>query len=224
MAVPASFHDVVFPDSIAQDAVGGPKFKTTIFDPKGGRDRRNIDWSIARGEWDVAHAVKSETEFQALLAFFYARYGQGYSFKFHDWADDYATLQTLGTGTGSLTQFQCKKLYTSGAYTYTRTLTKINPSTSASFWDGETNPWSVTVNSVVKEEGVDYTVNYNLGVITFVAGHLPANGHLVKASFEFYCHCRFGVDHMKASMKFYDNHTWGQITIVEEKDDEELLV
>ncbi len=42
---------------------------------------------------------------------------------------------------------------------------------------------TVKVNGVAQTEGVDYTVNYTTGVVTFTAA--PTNGHAILATYRF---------------------------------------
>lgn len=216
-----TFHAKTFPDRIAHGALGGPKFKTTVLSSKSGREQRNIDWEEVRGEWDVATGIETDDEFDEVREFFYARQGRAYSFRFHDWLDDTALSMNLGTGDGVETNFQCRKIYESGTYQYIRNITKINPSTEDSLRPNVSNPWNVKVNGVDQVEGAgdDYTVDRDTGIITFNAGSEPANGHVVTASFQFFAHVRFDTDHMIASMEKVNQTVWGNIPIVEIKED-----
>jgi uncharacterized protein (TIGR02217 family) len=42
-------HEVRFPDNIAYGARGGPEFATTVVATGSGHEKRNVDWSEARG-------------------------------------------------------------------------------------------------------------------------------------------------------------------------------
>jgi uncharacterized protein (TIGR02217 family) len=59
-----------------------------------------------------------------LIAFFQARRGKAYGFRFKDWTDYKATGQLLGTGDDAQTQFQRVKHYPSGSVIEVRTMTK----------------------------------------------------------------------------------------------------
>jgi uncharacterized protein (TIGR02217 family) len=110
-----SFHEVRFPDNIAYGATGGPEFATTVVATGGGHEKRNINWAQARGRWDVASGLKEQAQIDELIAFFRARRGKAYGFRFKDWTDHKATAQLLGTGDDALTQFQLGKHYPSGS-------------------------------------------------------------------------------------------------------------
>jgi uncharacterized protein (TIGR02217 family) len=68
-----------------------------------------------------------------VVAFFEARNGRLHGFRFKDWADHKSCLpsaapsptdQTIGTGDDTTTAFQLVKRYSSGAQSWTRTITK----------------------------------------------------------------------------------------------------
>ena len=92
------FHEVRFPDNIAYGATGGPEFATTVVATGSGHEKRNVNWSEARGRWDVASGLKKQAQIDELIAFFRARRGKAYGFRFKDWTDYKATGQLLGTG------------------------------------------------------------------------------------------------------------------------------
>jgi uncharacterized protein (TIGR02217 family) len=119
-----SFHEVRFPDNIAYGATGGPEFATTVVATGSGHEKRNVNWSQARGRWDVASGLKKQAQIDELIAFFRARRGKAYGFRFKDWTDYQATGQLLGTGDDALTQFQLVKHYPSGSVIEVRTITK----------------------------------------------------------------------------------------------------
>lgn len=218
------FKAITFPDTISWGATGGPKFQTTVQMSKAGKEKRNIDWAYRRGEWDVAHGIKSDTEYAELLDFFHVVRGRAYEFRFHDWGDDTAEEQNLGKGDGATAAFQCQKTYTFGSETYTRYITKVNPSSEDTLKTTGTNPWIVKVGATwataatqVEGAGNDYTVDRDTGIITFNAGSIPGSSDYVFATFEFFCHVRFDVDHLLASKEMYNNNVWGNIKIVEIK-------
>ena len=102
----SGFHEVRFPDNIAYGATGGPEFATTVVATGSGHEKRNVNWSEARGRWDVASGLKKQAQIDELIAFFRARRGKAYGFRFKDWTDYKATGQLLGTGDGTQTEFQ----------------------------------------------------------------------------------------------------------------------
>lgn len=73
-----TFHEVRFPDDIAYGATGGPEFATSVVATASGYEQRNINWSSARGRWDVTSGLKKQTQLDTLIAFFRARKGRAY--------------------------------------------------------------------------------------------------------------------------------------------------
>jgi uncharacterized protein (TIGR02217 family) len=53
------------------------------------------DWSLARGEWDVAYGLKTSQEFDIVRQFFHARRGRAIGFRFKDWADYVVSRQII---------------------------------------------------------------------------------------------------------------------------------
>jgi uncharacterized protein (TIGR02217 family) len=78
----SGFHEVRFPDNIAYGATGGPEFSTTVVATGSGHEKRNVNWSEARGRWDVASGLKKQVQIDELIAFFRARRGKAYGFRF----------------------------------------------------------------------------------------------------------------------------------------------
>lgn len=115
------FHDVRLPEIFEQGAQGGPTYSTSVSKTLGGREKRIANWSQPQHRWNVASPVRDEAAFHTLLAFFHARMGRGYGFRFKDWADYEAVAQPLVAVTGG---YQLAKTYTSGAFTLVRKITR----------------------------------------------------------------------------------------------------
>jgi uncharacterized protein (TIGR02217 family) len=128
-----AFHDTRFPVNISRGARGGPERRTQIVELSSGDEERNATWSDSRRRYDVAYGIRKADDLAAVVTFFEARGGRLYGFRFKDWSDYKSSLpsvatsrtdQSIGTGTGALKTFQLVKRYTSGAQTWTRTITK----------------------------------------------------------------------------------------------------
>lgn len=118
-----SFHNVRLPECIELGAVGGPGFKTTIIETFSGDEYRNIDWSKTRGRWQVGFQ-RSHAENELVIAFFYARRGRAFGFRFRDWSD-YKVDSTIGMTDGFTREYQAIKVYESGGHQYQRPLTRL---------------------------------------------------------------------------------------------------
>jgi uncharacterized protein (TIGR02217 family) len=212
----SSFHDVRFPTAISYGSSGGPMFSTTIMALNSGFERRNINWSKVRASYEAVHGVKSSEDMEEILAFFYARMGRAYSFRFKDWADYNTGLQLIGLGDGEKTKFQITKSYNSGGYQYFRDITKIV------YQDDDGEPLNtlenVTVGETPQEMDTDFTLDPNTGIITFAVP--PAEGVAVRIeNAEFDVHVRFDTDHLNAVHDFWETQTWPSIPLVEIKED-----
>lgn len=114
------FHDVLFPVSVSLGARGGPRRNTEIVSLASGGEVRRSRWAGSRRAWDVGGGVASLADAEAVLAFFEAREGRRFAFRFRD-PFDYSSAagggdpdpsdQVLGTGDGERTVFSLAKSY-----------------------------------------------------------------------------------------------------------------
>lgn len=194
------FAEVQFPPDISYGSSGGPEYTTDLVITTSGHEQRNVNWAQARLRYNVAKGVKNATQLASLIAFFRARKGRAYGFRFKDWSDFRGEGEVLGTGNAVQMQFQLVKRYLSGGVQETRAITK---------------PVSGTVqvykNAVLQTTGV--SVNHDTGVVTFAAA--PASGHVVAANFEFDVPMRFDTDRLEATLDSYGTHSWNDIPLVE---------
>ncbi len=155
-----AFHEVRFPDDISRGARGGPERRTQIVELASGDEERNASWANSRRRYDAAYGIRRADDLAAVVAFFEARNGRLYGFRWKDWADyksclpsgtPAATDQSIGTGDGATTDFQLVKAYTSGAQTWSRTITKPVDGTVLVAIDGaeQTTGWSVDTTTGV---------------------------------------------------------------------------
>lgn len=199
-----TFVEQQFPPEISYGSKGGPSFSTDVFTATSGAEQRNINWELSRCRYDVSHGIKTRAQMDDIIEFFYAMKGKAIGFRFKDWSDYTLTDGQIGVGTGVLTTFQIKKLYTVGSETYSRNLKKIVASTLV-----------VKVNGVTKTITTDYTVDLNTGIITFVVA--PTNTHPVTATCEFDVPVRFDTDEMNITQEAFELETWDSIPLVEIK-------
>jgi uncharacterized protein (TIGR02217 family) len=190
-----------FPDDISYGSSGGPKWNTDILILKSGYESRNANWGQMRYKYNAAMGVRDNSQLDDLIHWFNAMQGRQHGFRFKDWTDytssDLGTAvtpldQLLGTGNGVLTQFQIVKTYTQGSQSRVRTITKLVTATV-----------KVAVNEVEVTTG--FTVNYNTGIITFTSP--VANGHTVKAGYEFDVPVRFDTDELSIAIEHYQTGT-----------------
>jgi uncharacterized protein (TIGR02217 family) len=193
------FHEVRFPDAIARGATGGPGYDTTIITTAAGFERRNANWALPRGRWDVGSGLRSRADLEVLIAFFRARQGRAWGFRFKDWTDYRATGAVLGFGDGTTAAFQLVKRYASGPVEVVRDITK-----------------PVAGSVTVRADGAPVsgvTVDATKGIVTFATP--PTAGTAIMADFEFDVPVRFDTDAMALSLDSYERGSWQQIPIQE---------
>ena len=92
------FEEMRFPGNIAYGAMGGPEFATTVVATGPGHEKRNVNWSEARCRWDVTSGLKKQAQIDELIAFFRARSGKAYGFRFKDWTTTRPPASCWGQG------------------------------------------------------------------------------------------------------------------------------
>ncbi len=196
----SGFHDVRFPPEIAYGASGGPEYQTAVVTTFAGFERRNVDWSRARGRWNVGTGIRKRDHVAEVIAFFRARFGRAYGFRFKDWSDfDAAEPQRIGTGDGATTAFQLVKHYGPEPHRVARRITRPVEGTVVVFADGvESGGWSV---------------DHATGLVTLDSA--PAEGAEVTAVFEFDVPVRFDTDTMDLSIETFEMGQWSRIPLVE---------
>jgi len=180
-----AFHEVQFPTDISFGSKGGPRFNTDVVIIGSGFEQRNINWSQARCEYDVAYGVTTGEQLQSLIKFFRARWGKAHGFRYKDWAD-YSAVAQLCLEITSQT-FQIQKIYESGSENYTRTIKK--PISSGML---------VYDNGVLQESG--WSVNTVTGVITFSG--TPTGP--ITCTFQYDVPVRFDTDQLSTSLENYN--------------------
>jgi uncharacterized protein (TIGR02217 family) len=208
-----SFHDVRFPLDISLGAIGGPEQRTEIITLASGFEERNARWADARYRFNVGYGIKTLDQLQAFSSFFLERQGRLHGFRFRDWAD-YKSCppqqtpkvddQRIGTGDGVTSGFLLVKTYGGGGSTRTRTITK--PVAGSVL---------VAVDGALQSQGTDYDLDALTGLITFVAGHIPAAGAIISAGYEFDVPVRFDMDHLQINTKIIGTGLVGDIPVVE---------
>lgn len=208
-----SFDEVRFPVTISRSAVGGPERMTEVVTLRSGFEERNSTWADSRRRYDAGYGVKRLNDLYEVIEFFEARRGKHRGFRWKDWADYKSCApetgttnadQAIGTGNGVDDTFQLAKVYSPASHPYTRAVAKPVQGTV-----------KVSVNGVARTEGAHYTVNYETGRITFLAGETPAAGHAVKAGFEFDVAVRFDTDRLDVNLDTFFAGAIPQIPLVE---------
>ena len=130
-----NFHDVRFPPSLSFGSLGGPQRRTDVVTLANGFEERNSPWAHSRRRYDAGLGLRSLDDIEKLLAFYEARRGQLYGFRWKDWADYRSckpsgkilpTDQVIARGDGATRAFQLVKVYRSGTASYARPISKLS--------------------------------------------------------------------------------------------------
>ena len=218
MVSTADFLDIRFPEDIAFGASGGPMFNTSIAITRGGHEVRNRNWAKARMKWQVEHGIKTQAEYDQLIAFFYVVGGRDKSFRFKDHTDfnqDNVNLflpTYVANGDGSTTDFQLIKRYTFGPHFYDRLITRPVPGTVRIFLSRDTDDFV--------ENFTDWNIDFDTGLITFGDETVPLDPiDEIWAIFQFDVPVRFDIDFPEISLDDYQNHNWPGIAVLEDRED-----
>ena len=206
-----SFHEVLFPVDIALNSEGGPTRRTDIVALVSGHEERNSPWAGSRRAFNAGYGVKSIADIEDVIAFFEARHGRLYGFRFRDPFDFKSCRvgqapapddQLIGTGDGAETAFQLVKRYASGAASYARIIKKPVAGSVR-----------VAVEGVEKNEGADFTVDETSGVVHFATP--PGAGLSVTAGFLFDTPVRFDTDELRINLAAFEAGDIPSIPLIE---------
>jgi uncharacterized protein (TIGR02217 family) len=206
-----SFHEVRFPANLSFGSVGGPERRTEIVTLANGFEERNTPWAHSRRRYDAGVGVRSLDDVETLIAFFEARHGQLFGFRWKDWTDFKSCKpsagiafddQVIGTGDGDTRSFRLEKLYRSGVHEYRREVRKpVLGSVKAGIAGDEL------------AEGVHFEVDVATGLVTFADP--PDAGAAVTAGFEFDVPVRFDSDRLDLSLKSFSAGEIPAVPVVE---------
>ena len=210
-----AFHEVLFPLDIALKSAGGPQRRTDVVVLGSGAEERNARWAHSRRRYDAGYGVKTFEALSQVVAFFEERRGRLYGFRWRDRLDNSsaapdgavsATDQAIGTGDGAANTFQLVKTYGAAYAPYQRPIAKpVSGSVR------------VAVAGTEAAEGTDFSVDLTTGLVTFLAGHVPATGAAVTAGFLFDVPVRFDTDYLEVDLSAFAAGAIPKIPLVEIK-------
>ncbi len=205
------FHEVRFPASLSFGSLGGPERRTEVVTLANGFEERNTPWAHSRRRYDAGVGLRSLEDVELMIAFFEARQGQLYGFRWKDWSDYRSCKasaevtfedQVVGTGDGVSRSVQLIKTYASGPHHYERPLSKLVAGTVKLGFDG-----------LQVFEGVDWNVNLDTGVVTFE--HALDEGVEITAGYEFDVPVRFATDAIQTSVASFQAGEVPSVPVVE---------
>lgn len=194
----SDFHNVRFPLSLAFGASGGPSRRTDITQLASGAEHRNTPHAQSRRRYNAGAGVTRLEELHDLIAFFEARFGQLYSFRFRDPLDFQsckpnevitALDQFLGEGDGAATEFALTKRYADAAGYYERRITKpVAESLKAAVGGAEIAASEFTLDDIS-------------GSVIFNTP--PPLGSLITCGYEFDVAARFDTDRLDLTLEAF---------------------
>ncbi|MEL7097958.1 MAG: DUF2460 domain-containing protein [Pseudomonadota bacterium] len=205
------FHEIRFPANLSFGSVGGPERLTDVVTLANGFEERNTPWAHSRRRYDAGLGMRSLDDIEILIAFFEARMGQMYGFRWKDWSDFKSSRasaepvfddQPIAVGDGVTAAFPLVKVYRSGVHSYTRPISKPVAGTVR-----------VGVDDEEKQESIDYEIDNTTGLVTF--SHPPDQGVLITAGFEFDVPVRFDTDGIQTSVASFQAGDVPNVPIVE---------
>ena len=208
-----NFHDVRFPIAVARGSTGGPERRTDIVVLGSGYEQRNTRWANSRRSYNAGYGIKTLNDLHTVISFFEERRGQLYGFRWRDPADWKScppeavpanTDQIIGTGDGTTSSFQLVKVYGASHAPWAREITKP-----------VTGSVRAAVDGVAQLENTAFAVNTLTGVVSFLAGYVPADGAVITAGFEFDVPVRFDTDRLEVNVQGFRHGAIPSIPIVE---------
>ncbi|MDY6923850.1 MAG: DUF2460 domain-containing protein [Pseudomonadota bacterium] len=205
-----AFHEVRLPARLAFGSTGGVERRTEIVTLASGYERRSTPWAQGRRRYLIGANLRSLDDMAALTAFFEARQGRLYGFRFRDFADFKSCSpseaitpldQSLGAGDGVRTTFELRKRHGAGEAAPPRQIHK---------------PVDGTVVIAVDGDPVDpaaFEVELTTGSVTFAAP--PANGSAVTAGFEFDVPVRFDADRIDVTLESFAAGRMAAVPLIE---------
>lgn len=208
-----SFHEVRLPARLAFGSTGGVERRTEVVQLASGWERRSTPWAQGRRRWLIGAGVRSLADMAELAAFFEARRGRLFGFRFKDFADwtscppggaPAAGDQVIGAGDGTRRTFQLVKRYGDpGSGPGQAVVREIKKPV-----DG-----SVRVAAAGVELEGGFAVDAVSGVVTLASA--PAAGVVVTAGFAFDCPVRFDSDRLDVTLEGFEAGRIAAVPLVE---------
>lgn len=206
MSAIISFHEIRLPLRLAYGSIAGVESHTDIAAMASGFEQRNSRWARVRRKYNIAAGPRPISELVELLAFFEARGGRLYGFRWQDWLDYKSCAMNVDVSASDTTplalgedgkKFQLQKTYVSGTSTITRRITKPVAGSVKVAVDG------------MEIDADDFTLDSTTGI--FELNEAASDVTSVTAGYEFDVPVRFDIDHLEIE---YAAHDAGRINAV----------
>lgn len=201
-----AFHEVKLPARLAFGSTGGVERRTEVTTLASGYERRSTPWAMGRRRYLIGANLRSLEDMAALTAFFEARRGRLYGFRFRDFADFQScgpggtpgpTDQVIGTGDGTRRTFGLTRAYGDLLRPVTKPV------------EGSVR---VAVGGRVLETA-GFTVDGTTGVVTLAVA--PRNGVPVSAGFVFDVPVRFDTDRIEVTLETFGAGRMAAVPLIE---------
>ena len=198
-----AFHEARLPARLAFGSTGGVERRTEVVTLASGWERRSTPWALGRRRYLIGANLRSLDDMAALTAFFEARRGRLYGFRFRDFADFKscapggevaATDQALGAGDGVRRTFQLTKRYGD----VERPIRK---------------PVEGSVRVAVGGVEVGFALDATTGEVTLETA--PGVGAAVSAGFVFDTPVRFDTDRIEATLESFGAGRMAAVPLIE---------
>lgn len=205
-----AFHEVRLPARLAFGSTGGVERRTEIVTLGSGFERRSTPWAQGRRRFLIGANLKSLDDMAALTAFFEARHGRLYGFRFRDFADFRSCApsgtispldQNLGVSDGAGTIFELSKRYGESDAAPNRRIHKPVDGTVRIAIDG------------AELGAAEFQTDPATGVITLAAP--PAVGAAITAGFEFDVPVRFDADRIDVTLESFAAGRMAAVPLIE---------
>lgn len=203
-----AFHEVRLPTRLAFGSTGGVERRTEVVTLGSGYERRSTPWVSGRRRYLIGANLRSLDDMATLTAFFEARQGRLYGFRFRDFSDFKSCApgavvtpldQLLGQGDGARTVFPLVKAYGDAASAYERRIAK---------------PVVGTVRLAISGvETTDFTIDSVTGSVGLEEA--PALGAPVTAGFEFDTPVRFDADRVEVTLESFEAGRMAALPLIE---------
>ena len=203
METAMAFHEVRLPARLAFGSTGGVERRTEITTLASGFERRSTPWALGRRRYLIGANLRSLDDMAELVAFFEARRGRLYGFRFKDFADFKSCApggtisaedQVLGVGDGVRTAFDLIKRYGD----VERPIAK---------------PVAESVRAAVGGVEVGFAVDAATGAVTLESA--PGAGVVVTAGFAFDTPVRFDSDRIETTLESFEAGRMAAVPLIE---------
>jgi len=205
-----AFHEVSLPARLAFGSTGGVERRTEVVTLGSGFERRSTPWAHGRRRYLIGANLRSLDDMATLTAFFEARRGRLYGFRFRDFADFKSCApgaevtpfdQDLGAGDGLRTSFDLAKQVGDDEDIASRRIHKPVDGTVRVAVDG------------VELGSATFEIDLTTGVVTLQTP--PPTGAVVSAGFEFDVPVRFDADRIDVTLESFAAGRMAAVPLIE---------